>query len=580
MNMRAGKSRRRLAILLICIALAAAGCSSGGKNSSNDGNQTQPAGTGDTKVTQSENASSGNDAGQTSEPQPEEKREPVTYYINNENPNINWDNPVAEELTRRTGVTIKFDITPNEKEKLTVWLASGDYPELLNIWPDDVSRFAQAGALVDLTDLIPQHAPNIMKAFNNDLSSLKDPNDGRIYSISEPPLKKGERADTMGYFHVQFEVLKEAGYPKIETLDDLYEVITAYAKKHPEIADPDGNMQKTIGFTTFGGENQLFNQLDGAAKFYAGFQNATPFAYMVDDQYNAKIRLFEPGYTDYFKYLNKLNADGLLDQEAIIQTKGQMDAKCATGRVLALPGAPWVVNACNTALIENGMPERQFAHFDLTMPGATILDMEGAPTTKRLAITKNVKDPIRALQFIDDLFKLENQILIGWGIEGDYYTVVDGKRVPTESFIERFKKERHDPLGLSYPPIFLTPRFGYLLEDGDYSNFEWTAEFVNAFYTEETHEVLAKYGAKTWADLTRKPDKHIPVTWGTPPEEALSIQQNIVPEYNKAATKAIMESDASKIDAIWAEYHDYLKGIGLDKLEQLITDHVRKLNGK
>ncbi|HZG74508.1 MAG TPA: extracellular solute-binding protein, partial [Paenibacillus sp.] len=356
----------------------------------------------------------------TPEPEAEGEpaREPFTFTMNTDNPNINWDNEVAAEITKRTGATIKWDvITGDFREKMNVWLAAGDYPEVINIHDNTLQSYIEAGAVLDLTDLIMEHAPNIQKAFNNDFSILQH-SDGKIYGLLQPPTKEVRRINDKGWIAIQSAALKEAGYPEIKTLEDVKKVVVDYIAKYPEI---DGG--KTIGFSNYGAANQLYNVFDTAARSYAGLP--TTAQYFVDDQNNARLRFFEPGYTDLFKFFNQINKEGLFDPESLVQTPEQFTTKCSQGRVIVIFGGG---GDCNGTLEANGMEDRSYVYFDIVAPGKTKLQNEFSKNPSRggdmwLSFTKNAKDPVRLIQFYDDMYKLENQILVGWGIEGKYYTV-------------------------------------------------------------------------------------------------------------------------------------------------------------
>src|SRR4030042_4190317 len=60
--------------------------------------------------------------------------EPVTLTLFDKNCSQSFTNPVAKEITRRTGVFIEIQQpTGNPDEKLNLMLASGDLPDILNI---------------------------------------------------------------------------------------------------------------------------------------------------------------------------------------------------------------------------------------------------------------------------------------------------------------------------------------------------------------------------------------------------------------------------------------------------------------
>ncbi|WP_135550209.1 type 2 periplasmic-binding domain-containing protein [Paenibacillus cymbidii] len=499
-------------------------------------------------------------------------RSPFTFTMNTDNPNINWTSEVAQEITKRTGATIKWDIiTGDFRTKMNVWLAAGDFPEVVNIHDNTLQSYVTAKAVLDLTDLIKQNAPNIMKAYNNDLSSLQW-SDGKIYGLLPPPTQKVVSLNQTGWVSIQAAVLKDAGYPQIKTLEDVETFVSNYMKKNPEIGGG-----KTIGFSNFGAANALYNVFDTAARSYAGFP--TTAQYFVDDQNNARLRFFEPGYTDAFKFFNKINKAGLFDPESLVQTQEQFTAKCNQGRVLVVFGG----TGCTNTLAKNGMEDRSYISFDIVAPGKTKMNVKPSTFANRggdmwLSITKNAKDPVRIIQFYDDMFKLENQILVGWGIEGKYYKVENGKRVVTDWFVQQTKDHPdtfYEDLGVGYArPMSAPYASGFTLSDGDFalwSNSEsWIAKNMNKTQV----DTLAKYNAKTMSDLlvkgTEKDYQFAPTIAKWTPE-ITKYNTEAIAEWGKALPKFIFENDASKLDGIWADLQKTLKDKGLDKQNQDVT---------
>ncbi len=523
----------------------------------------------------------------TPEPAKEEEpaREPFTFTMNTDNPNINWTSEVAQEIQKRTGATIKWDIiTGDFREKMNVWLAAGDYPEVINIHDNTLQLYIEAGAVHDLTDLINEHAPNILKAYNNDLSVLKH-SDGKIYGLLQPPTKEVRRLNDKGWIAIQAAALKEAGYPEIKTLEDVRKVAADYIAKYPEI---DGG--KTIGFSNYGAANQLFNTFDTAARSYAGFP--TTGLYFVDDQNNARLRFFEPGYTDVFTFFNQINKEGLFDPESLVQTPEQFTTKCSQGRVIVIFGTASWGGDCNSTLEANGMEDRSYIYFDIVAPGKTKLMNEHSKFPSRggdmwLSITKNAKDPVRLIQFYDDMFKLENQILVGWGIEGKYYTVENGKRTLTDWFINYAKENPNtfwEDLGVGYArPLSTNYASGFTLSDGDFAMWShsesWIAKSTNATIN-ETYE---KYGAKTASDMLLPAQTKAYNFVGTKWTEAhKTFNTEAIAEWGKTLPKFILEKDESKLDGIWEEFHQTLKKRGLDQqnaeLTQIYHEHLATLN--
>ena len=82
--------------------------------------------------------------------------EPVTISFFDKNSGTRtFDDPVAQELEKRTGVTIDLiSPTGDPAEKLSLMLAAQDYPDivLMDRGSDIVNQYIEAGALVNLSD--------------------------------------------------------------------------------------------------------------------------------------------------------------------------------------------------------------------------------------------------------------------------------------------------------------------------------------------------------------------------------------------------------------------------------------------
>jgi putative aldouronate transport system substrate-binding protein len=547
---------------MLALALVVSACSGGGNNAGSNSN------TGTGGSTTGQNSGGGNTSSNTDQDSAEKPLEPVTYSMNSIVEYMHWDNPVAKEITRRTGVTIEWDNVPtNEAEKINLWLVGGDYPDLL--WLNDkfLGDYVKANAVHDLTDLIEEHGPNIKAAFNNDLSFLKQ-EDGRIWALRAPPASEIDDQGKRGWIHIQIAVLEEAGWPEIKSLDDVYNVVKSYAEKYPEI-----NGGKTIGFSNYGNDNQFYNNFEIASSGrYMGGDLAFGPVVVAEDN-TVRFKWFDDGATDVLRFLNRANADGLFDQEWLMQTPDQFNAKCTQGRVLAAFGAA----PCSADLEKLGMPERQYISFDLVRPGATRkanINLKGSD--RWVAISKNVDDPVRAIKFFDEMYKLENQILLGWGIEGEHYNVVDGVRTIADGVYDKITSspDGYEQLGLSYGRYFMLPwQGGAKLSDGDFARFNISPSWIAAGLNQTIKDALAKYGASTFSDLVVD-EIPVEVPYGSMqvPDDAVTWRTEAIAEWNKAATAVILEPDPSKIDQIWADFEQTLKNKGLEERNAQLTN--------
>lgn len=95
-----------------------------------------------------------------------EDTSPLTMTFFSADPNPNWtgmQDEVGKVITEKTGVTLNAEYAVGDPaQKVALIAASGDYPDLISA-KTDVSKLVDAGAMLDLTDLIEKYAPNIKK---------------------------------------------------------------------------------------------------------------------------------------------------------------------------------------------------------------------------------------------------------------------------------------------------------------------------------------------------------------------------------------------------------------------------------
>lgn len=497
---------------------------------------------------------------------------PVTYSINSDSPKYSWNGLIPQAVTAKTGVSLNFlPIVGDSKEKMDIWLASQDYPDIVVALPETLQKYQQAGAIIPLEGLIDQYGPNIKAKFGKYFDLLKD-QDGHIYSLYNVNLASTVSADSAASFLVQYAVLKEAGYPEVKTLDDLYNVLKSYAEKHPTI---DG--KPTIPFSGIGkdGPDLAFNN---PSISLAGQPDHG--RYIIDSDNNVHLNLASDNNKRWYAFLNKLYRENLLDKEIFSQGFDAAKSKLAQGNVLAayIPG--WIASEPEKALVAAGKTDSQYAKLPILFDGNTV-DHSNAliPTGSNgnWAITTKAKNPERIIQMIDFLFSDEGQILTAWGIEGKDYTVVDGKRTVTQELKDNRAK---DP-DYDYKEGFLSVMTGTtswfsigagsVLADGDFAT-SLTTESVVEGYNESTKEILSHYNKKTWADFLPKPEFIPAYLWSlTPPDEVNIVSKRVDDDYLKYAPQIILTKSDEAFEAKWNEYKAAVEKDGQKKLEDAFT---------
>lgn len=127
----------------------------------------------------------------------------------------------------------------------------------------------------------------------------------------------------------------EAGYPEIRTVKDFEKVIQDYITKHP--TDENGN--KNIGLSLNADDWHMYQVTNLGFQTTGGPDDGE---YYIDQEtHQATYHFRRPEEKEFLRWLNHMNAIGLLDPESFVQKTDQFKAKVASGRVLGLADPEW-----------------------------------------------------------------------------------------------------------------------------------------------------------------------------------------------------------------------------------------------
>ncbi|ANY67568.1 ABC transporter substrate-binding protein [Paenibacillus sp. BIHB 4019] len=553
--------------LAATLSVALIGCSSN-SNSGNSGNA------GNAGKTSSSPASSSEAAGE---------QEPVTftYYGFAANKDtLASDTVIGKELQKQTGVDFKMEfIVGDVKTKSGVMIASGDYPDV--IVPDgEIDKLMDAGAFIPLDDLIEKYGPNIKRVYGPYMDKFKQA-DGKIYHLpfSADQGYIGDPGISQGAFWMQRSVLKEFGYPKIKTLDEYFDLIKQYQEKHPQVDGKD-----TVGFVIFAGVADNFFTLTNPSMHLAGYPNDG--GVLVDmATHEAKTYQASEYEKRWIQKLNEVNAEGLFDPESFTANKDQYLAKLTSGRVLGYFNYGWQVGDATNNLKKAGIDEKRYTPLPIVFDQNTkdqYVDPPAFVNNRGIGISINAKDPVRIIQYFDNMLKEENQILVQWGIKDQNYSVdANGRFIMNEQQIsERNDTEFTREFGWSYFQ-YNWPRYGNnsLLADGNSYAVGNQPEVAYAGYTDGDKAILDAYGVKTFAEMFAKPDERpwypawsINKGQGTPEQIFEQKSSDIAKKY----LPKLVLADPAQFDSIWSEYTAEFGKLDSASYESFITNIVKE----
>ncbi|AFC27314.1 family 1 extracellular solute-binding protein [Paenibacillus mucilaginosus 3016] len=510
--------------------------------------------------------------------------DPITMSVFSADPNPAWNNmqdEVGKKLTEKTGVTLKMEFpVGSSDQKIPLMVSSGEYPDMI-LPKGDPGKLVAADALLDLTDLIEQHGPNLKKVYGKYMKRLRwSTEDPSIYILPISPVDQ-EYFDAGGGFELQHAVVKELGYPKIRTVKDFENAIKAYKDKYPTI---DG--KPTIGLSLNADDWHIMISVTNPAFLTTGAPDDGEY-YIDPKTYEAKFHYFRPEEKEYFRWLNHMNNIGLIDPESFVQKYDQYKAKIASGRVLGLIDQDWDYQEAQNVLRKEGKFERTYGHYPVTL-NESFKDHSfqdtGYLAGYGIGITKSAKDPVRAIKFLDYLASDEGQVLINWGIEGVHYKVENGMRVIPPDVLDKKVNDANNFAKTSgIGQYYISARYGDGVKDPTGSTYTTTTvEQKIASYSEADKETLKAYGATTWKDLFPKKEEFPVKPWGAAWSIPVEPDSNVNVTYNKAKTivwKRIPEAILAKpeqFDAIYDGMLQELDKVGVKKMEQEYTELVKE----
>ncbi|MDQ0061884.1 ABC transporter substrate-binding protein [Paenibacillus harenae] len=547
--------------LLTAVALLLTGCSS---NNDEGGNTTKT------------NTSSETD-GKTGEV----SKDPVTFSyfgFGTNNDVLASETTIGKVLQQQTGVDWKMEyVIGDPSTKAGVMIAGGEYPDVISP-VSELAKLLDAEALIPLNDLIEQHGPNIKRVYGDYMDKITH-EDGNIYILPFTANIGGylTEPDASSSIWIQRRVLKEFGYPEVKTLDQYFDLIEQYQAKYPKVDGKD-----TIGYATFAGEPGQFYTITNAPMHLAGYPNDGNV--MVDlETHEAKLYQGTDYEKKWLQKLNEMHVKGLFDPESFTANGDQFMAKLTSGRVLGFSGYIWQIGNAINNLKAAGNDDLRYVSLPIVFDENTTdayMDPPSFVNNRGLGISVSAKDPVRIIQYWDNLLTDENQKLVQWGEEGVTYSVnEEGRFVMNE---EQLKNRNDNDFKRKYGFAYFDyewPRYGNnsVYEDGNAHMPFSQPEVADVNYTDGDRALLEAYGINTFSGFFAKPVERpwypawsIEKAQGSPEDifnqKAGDLQQKYFP-------KLVLSE--GKFESVWNEYLEEFNKLDAAGFEAFMTAKVK-----
>ncbi|WP_214626462.1 extracellular solute-binding protein [Paenibacillus agaridevorans] len=399
----------RMAMFMMVLVLFIAGCSNG-PNGNETNNAATPAGTA--------NSSQG-------ETQKETPYIEVWGNHGNFKNAIEKDSPYSKWMVEKTGVGYTSPLVPWEGgasyiQRLNTRIASNDLPDVFLPWGGIEGTLINQGALADLTEYLPEYAPNIWSQIPEDIWNVvrtSDPTgEGKIYYIPRVELYEGYGA------FIRQDWLDRVDMKVPQTKEELETVFQAFLDQDAN-GNGDPNDEIPISGREFGRWMDVLFGMYGVA-MWEGFP--------MWDLYEGEITY--SGVSSNMRAaivnLREMYEKGFLDNETFLNKAADWTGKINADRV----GSWFHINKNTHANIESIYqvnPDVQLT----ALPVPKVEGYEGFTTQTRInrpefvIANKGEETIINALKILDWFHDPANREDVIFGIEGIDHKVENGQKI-------------------------------------------------------------------------------------------------------------------------------------------------------
>ncbi len=496
------------------------------------------------------------------------------------------DNKIYKLIEEEFGITFEIEFLAGDlDETLGTKLIGEDYPDLFD-GGNSAEKLINAGALINLLDYISEEkTPNLYNHIKDIKDDIVDA-EGNLYIIPNYGITYNaqiQNACNGPAFFLQKQVLEWAGYPQVKTLNEYFDLIEKFIAANP--VDENGNPYEGFAILCEGWRHFC---LINPVQHLMGQPNEGE---VFINRETAEVETFiNKDYAKpYYKKLNEMYNKGLINKDTFVMNYDQYIAKLSSGTVLGMFDQTWDFGPATDALNAAKMYKNTYIALPLVYDesyGFGVISeqyLNGAVPNKDrgFGISVNCEYPERMINLFENLLSDKWQKILQWGIEGEDYSVVDGRMVMTREQYEQRSDASWKMANMATAIWESAPKKQGTQDDGN----AWAPADQGEIYFELMNDYdkafLAAYGYKKPADFFNAPCELAP--WG----EAWQIDKApINDDYNdflliqdQELPKIIMSADDAEFEANWTAFVDRIAPSAAIH-DEFMQAEVNKLIGK
>lgn len=488
------------------------------------------------------------------------KDDPIKFdwYINFSWFSRHWgDSKVSKYITEKTGVDLNFIVPAgNEAEKLNAMIAGDALPDILTLgwYEGQVSMLIDSGLVWALDELAEKYDPYFFKVSNPNKIGWYTRDDGHFYgypNASYTPLdyeKYKGKMTSNETFLVRKDLYEALGSPDMTTPEGFLKALRDAKAKFPQVGG-----QPLIPFGTAEFSDVGCSQLQGALSHFLAISPEQDGKYV-----DSNLGLTEnPEYVRWLAALRQAHEEGMISTDIFVDKRSQIEEKVAQGRYFCMLYQNWDMQASQNALYARdpnmvyiAVPGPKNSHGDdPVLAGGSIA---GWTITM---ISKNCKDPARAMQLLTYFISEEGQMDTNFGIEGETYTIVDGIPTLTPEVRELDSKDKN----LQETEIGVQFTYWMLMDTAWQT--QWGVEYAPSLAQPQlwTAPYVASYAVYDGLAIPIGSDEDL-------------IYQDIQRRWGKVLSSLIRAESKAEFDRILADFNQYKKDKGIEKVVKLQTE--------
>lgn len=467
--------------------------------------------------------------------------------------NFSWftapwgENHVTKQITEKNNVNVSFSVPAgDESDTIDSILNSDKLPDLITLgwWQPQVNTLIEKGLVYSLNELADKYSSEFYDYANYKTISWYTEEDGNIYcypSSSTPPeiYKNGAITPSNEVFVVRKDLYEALGCPDMTTPQGFANTLRLAKEKFPEV---NGYPLITLGvdeFNNYGGSS--FNECLRDLLAIPYEKNEYAWDYTTDSEYITWLKTFR-----------ELVSDGTISADLFLDKRQQVSEKLLRGQYFCLIYQWSDLENEQRQLFYNN-PDSAYIAVDAIRnsngdnPTLSGVGINGWTVT---FITKDCKNPEKAIKLMTYLMSEEGQKLTLLGIENEDYKVENNQIILNEENKELLKNNSSEYIS----KIGANNTYWFFQNDIMQSEFE--------IQPDESLEQMQNWALKYTVDVSP-----YEVVFPLNSEFAI-INDKIKTLWGQTLPKLLMSETENEFDMLLNDYIKQRDEIGFNTLQQ------------